>query len=79
VPETHGRPGVRWIRMATDLPTIGREIAAGRMSVRSYLSSLKGPLEHAMISRDDPLPGIADVPVNGYIHLRRRLRRDSRR
>jgi predicted ATP-grasp superfamily ATP-dependent carboligase len=49
------------------------------MSVRTYLSSLRGPLEHAMICRDDPLPGIADVPVHGFIHLRRRLRRDSRR
>jgi D-aspartate ligase len=78
VPETHGRPGVRWIRMATDLPTIGREIAAGRMSVRTYLSSLRGPLEHAMICRDDPLPGIADVPVHAFIHLRRRLRASNR-
>jgi D-aspartate ligase len=74
VPETHGRPGVRWIRMATDLPTIAREILGGRMSLRAYLSSLRGPLEHAMFCRDDPLPGIADVPLTALIHLRRRVR-----
>jgi D-aspartate ligase len=74
VTEVHGRPGVRWVRMATDLPTAAQEIAAGRMSVRAYLSSLRGPLEHAMICRDDPLPGIADMPLTGLVHLRRRLR-----
>jgi predicted ATP-grasp superfamily ATP-dependent carboligase len=75
VPEAHGKPGVRWVRMATDLPTVAKEIATGRMSVRAYLSSLRGPLEHAMIARDDPLPGIADVPVTALVHLRRRLQR----
>lgn len=74
VPEVHGRPGVRWIRMATDVPTSVREILAGRMSLRAYFSSLRGPLEHAMIARDDPLPGIADVPLTAMVHLRRRLR-----
>jgi predicted ATP-grasp superfamily ATP-dependent carboligase len=75
VPEVHGRPGIRWVRMATDLPTVAGEILAGRMSIRGYLASLRGPLEHAMISRDDPLPGFADVPVTALTHMRRRLRR----
>jgi D-aspartate ligase len=74
VPEVHARPGVRWIRMTTDLPTILQEIMAGRMSVRDYLSSFRRPLEHAMMSRDDPLPGLADAPVTALIHLRRLLR-----
>jgi D-aspartate ligase len=73
VTEAHAQPGVRWIRMATDLPTIVREILGGRMSIADYLASLRGPLEHAMICRDDPLPGIADVPLMILIHLRRRL------
>ncbi len=70
----HARPGVRWIRMVTDLPTIAPEIAAGRISGRDYLASLKGPLEHAMICRDDPLPGIADLPLTVLSFLRRRWR-----
>jgi D-aspartate ligase len=74
VPEAHGRPGVRWIRMATDLPTSAREIVARRMSLRVYFSSFRRPLEHAMICRDDPLPGIADLPLTALAHLRRRLR-----
>jgi predicted ATP-grasp superfamily ATP-dependent carboligase len=47
------------------------------MSPSAYLSSLRGPLEHAMISRDDPLPGIADIPLTALIHLRRYLRRQG--
>jgi D-aspartate ligase len=78
VPEVHAPPGVRWVRMATDLPTIAREILGGRMSVRAYLSSLRGPLEHAMICRDDPLPGIADAPLIAMIRLRRLLRSGKR-
>jgi predicted ATP-grasp superfamily ATP-dependent carboligase len=78
VAEACARPGVRWVRMATDLPTVAKEIAARRMSILAYLSSLRGPLEHAMIARDDPLPGIADVPVMAFVHLRRLLRRSKR-
>jgi predicted ATP-grasp superfamily ATP-dependent carboligase len=63
VPEAHARPGIRWVRMVTDIPTIAPEIVAGRMSGREYFASLRGPLEHATISRDDPLPGIADLPL----------------
>jgi D-aspartate ligase len=73
VAEAHAQPGVRWIRMATDVPTVAREIFTGRMTVRSYIASLRGPLEHAMIARDDPLPGIADVPLTAVIQVRRRL------
>jgi predicted ATP-grasp superfamily ATP-dependent carboligase len=78
VAEAEGRPGVRWVRMATDVPTVAGEILAGRMSLRAHLSSLRGPLEHAMFSRDDPLPGIADIPLTGLTHLRRRVRRTRR-
>jgi predicted ATP-grasp superfamily ATP-dependent carboligase len=79
VPETHAQEGVRWMRMATDVPTVAREIFTGRMTVSSYLASLRGPLEHAMIARDDPLPGIADVPLTAVVQVRRRLRALRRR
>jgi D-aspartate ligase len=75
VPEVRGRAGVRWVRTTTDLPVVLREIAAGRMSIASYRASLKGPLEHAMLVRDDPLPGLADAPLTALIHLRAQLLR----
>jgi len=63
VPESHGRPGVRWVRMSTDAAVAAKEIASGRLSPRAYAGSLRGPLEHAMLCRDDPLPALADAPL----------------
>jgi D-aspartate ligase len=74
VPEAHAPPGFRWVRMFTDLPPVLREIVGGRLSIPAYLASLEGPLEHATMNRDDPLPGILEVPVTALVHLRRRLR-----
>jgi D-aspartate ligase len=51
-------PGVRWVRMATDVPAVVGEVAAGRLSPRSYLRSLRQPLEFAVFARDDPLPSL---------------------
>ena len=51
-----------------------REILGGRLSIPAYLASLNGPLEHATMNRDDPLPGILEVPITALVHLRRRLR-----
>lgn len=59
VPEVHATAGVRWMRVATDLAAATGEIRAGRMSARSYLRSLRGPLEFAVFAADDPLPSLA--------------------
>jgi predicted ATP-grasp superfamily ATP-dependent carboligase len=42
------------------------EVAAGRLSLRDYLRSLRGPLESAIFSWEDPLPGILDLPLFAY-------------
>ena len=67
VPEVKGRPGVRWVRMSTDLPTALREIAAGRLSLVHYLRSLGGPIEFAVFAYDDPLPGLLELPLLAYM------------
>lgn len=74
VSEVHARQGVRWVRMATDLPTAAGEIVAGRMRIGSYVRSLRPPLEHAMLAADDPLPGLLDAPVIATLAARRALR-----
>jgi len=71
---TRARPGVRWMRASTDLPTCALELAAGRMGPRRYLGSLRRPLERAMFCLDDPLPGLLDMPLLVASMLRRRLR-----
>jgi predicted ATP-grasp superfamily ATP-dependent carboligase len=63
VPEVQGRSGQRWMRMATDVPMAIQEILNGRLSLRAYLQSLRGPKESAVFAWDDPLPGFLELPL----------------
>jgi predicted ATP-grasp superfamily ATP-dependent carboligase len=63
VPRVHARAGVRWLRLSTDLPTAVTEVAHRRMSAAAYLRSLHGPRESAIRSRDDPVPGLLELPL----------------
>jgi D-aspartate ligase len=63
--------GRRWIRLVTDLPTAGYELLGGRLDVRSYLRSLRSFDTEAVFSRDDPLPGLAELALIPYLALRR--------
>jgi predicted ATP-grasp superfamily ATP-dependent carboligase len=74
VPYSRARPGVGWLRMSTDLPTSVREIAGGRLPLRTYLRSLRGPRESAILALDDPLPGLLEVPLLAGVLARRLLR-----
>jgi D-aspartate ligase len=58
LPPISACPGVRWVRVSTDIAAVAGEMRAGRMSVRSYVRSLRGPLEFAVFAPDDPLPAI---------------------
>lgn len=78
VRETEAEPGVRWVRMSTDLPTVLRELSAGRMRAREYFKSLRGPLEFAIYAHDDPAPALADLPLLALIAARRTLQRRRR-
>jgi D-aspartate ligase len=76
VPASTARSGVRWSRLSTDLPTVVKEIRRGRLSVRAYVRSLRGPRERAIFARDDPLPGLLELPLLASV-LARRLARGS--
>lgn len=67
VPEVRGRAGERWIRLLMDLPMAVHEIRKGRLSLCSYLQSLRGPKESAIFAWDDPLPALLDVPLLAYM------------
>ena len=64
-----GRVGVRWVRMSTDVPAAIHEMIRGRLSLRSYLRSLRSPVEFALMASDDLLPGLLDLPLFVYKHL----------
>jgi D-aspartate ligase len=70
VPELHGRPGVRWVRLSTDLPTSVKQILRGRMSPLAYLRSLRG-VDGAIFASDDPLPGLVELPLLARVLVRR--------
>lgn len=58
-----GRPGVRWMRLLTDLLAAGLELRRGSLDPWTYARSFRGPLEWAVFAPDDPLPALLDVPL----------------
>jgi len=72
VPRLRGRPGVRWVRALTDVPTALGEILRGRLGVAAYLGSLRGPIEFAVLAADDPIPALLELPAVAYLAWRRR-------
>ena len=73
VPEAYGRAGERWIRMGPDLATAIQEICGGRLSLSSYLKSLRGSIECAMFAWDDPMPGLLGLPLSALVAGKRLL------
>lgn len=69
VTEQTGRTGVRWMRVSTDLPAAIQEMLRGRLSLATYLRSFRQPLQFALVSADDPLPGLLDLPLFAYKNL----------
>jgi D-aspartate ligase len=63
VPAVKGRPAERWIRVGADLPMAIREILHGRLPLRDYLRSFRGPVEYSMFAWDDPVPGLLELPL----------------
>jgi D-aspartate ligase len=73
VEEVHAQPGVRWIRLATDMPNAIRDIRAGALRPGDYLRSLRGIDTEAVFSLRDPLPGLYEIALLPYLAFRRGL------
>ena len=73
VPELTASPGVRWVRVSTDVPAAIHEMLRGRLNLFSYLRSMRSPLEFALVKADDPLPGLLDLPLYAFKHLHNRF------
>ena len=62
------RPGVRWIRFMTDVPTALVEMKTGRLDLRSYLRTVLGGFDvEAVFSCEDPRPGLAEIALVPYL------------
>jgi predicted ATP-grasp superfamily ATP-dependent carboligase len=66
-----GKPGIRWIRLMTDLPSGMLGILQGELGLGSYVRSLFHCDEEAVFSKDDPLPGLAEVALVPYLIIKR--------
>jgi D-aspartate ligase len=67
------RPGVRWVRLATDLPTAAMQVARAELPWRATVRSLLRTDVGAVFSRDDPLPALAELALLPYLAVRRGL------
>lgn len=63
--------GMKWVRLTTDIPTVLKEIVKGNMSVRDYVTSMKGKKEFALFSFQDPFPSVAEILMLPYLWLKR--------
>ncbi|HYS49801.1 MAG TPA: ATP-grasp domain-containing protein [Xanthobacteraceae bacterium] len=79
VPPARGRPGAAWMHASRDVVAACQEMAAGHLSPKDYLASLRAPIEFAAFAADDPLPGMLDLPLVLARFLRRRLPDSLRR
>jgi len=66
-----GRPGVSWMRFATDFPTALTLIRSGRLGWKEYVRSLRSADVNAVFSWRDPLPAIAELALIPYLAVRR--------
>jgi D-aspartate ligase len=65
------RTGISWIRLLTDLPTALVELSGGRLDPRAYLRSIRTSDVESVFSRDDPVPGLAELALVPYLWLKR--------
>jgi predicted ATP-grasp superfamily ATP-dependent carboligase len=67
------RAGVRWIRLATDVPNAIVDARAHRIRWSSYLRTLRGVDTEAVFSLRDPAPGLYELALLPYLFVKRGL------
>lgn len=65
------REGIKWVRLATDVPTVLMEWRKGNMRFRDYFQSMKGEKEFAVLSLKDPLPFFVEFLIAPYLKKKR--------
>jgi D-aspartate ligase len=71
VERCHGRPGVGWIRMITDIPTSIAGILHGRLDLDTYSTSLQTFGVESVFSREDIIPSLAEIALLPYLVVKR--------
>jgi D-aspartate ligase len=63
--------GISWIRLITDVPTTALEILKGRQGWWVYLRSIYNSDVESVFSREDILPGLAELALFPYLVIKR--------
>lgn len=71
VTEAHAKPGIGWVRLVTDLPTVAVELRRRSLSPLAYLRSLTHIHTEAVFATDDPLPFALEWAMVPYLALKR--------
>lgn len=67
----HGRAGVGWLRLITDVPVALSGMARGHLKLGSYLRSLRRTRVESVFCKDDPLPFLAEFALLPYIIVKK--------
>jgi D-aspartate ligase len=70
----HATSGVGWLRLASDIPTVFRDMAHGSLDFRTYLRSLKLTRVESVFSWHDPLPSLAEIFMLPYLAAKKYIR-----
>jgi D-aspartate ligase len=65
------QPGVRWIRLVTDVPTCALELLSGRLAWRDFFRSLVTFEIESVFCKEDLLPGVMELALIPYLYVRR--------
>jgi D-aspartate ligase len=63
--------GIGWVRMTTDIPAAFMAYLGGDLDLKGYIRSLKHCKVEAVFSREDPLPGLAEILLVPYLAVKR--------
>ena len=65
------RPGARWVRLLTDVPTALLDIRRGDLRWQSYLESLRQVDVEAVFDHRDPWPFLRELTLLPYLAVKR--------
>jgi D-aspartate ligase len=65
------RPGISWVRLATDVPTAAAELVRRRLDWRAYLRSLRVLDVESVFTPDDLGPSFAELALLPYLAIKK--------
>jgi D-aspartate ligase len=67
IERVRARPGVGWLRLITDVPTVASALLNGNLKVGAYGQSLMRTKIESVFSMTDPLPSVAEFVMLPYL------------